>query len=657
MPALLYGLLLQPCAGAHEKDKKAERKNGPAQVAPAGVLTGIPHTVVRKQGYDIRMYVSNFGTIGKAGLTNPPPESLGCEFPAGSDIEHLYGGGVWVGGIIDTSHTAVPAPTVAVTTGYEGWAGPLEEMFPSANPLDDIWTASTSNPIKPPGWDAYWGSSLPFKPVSDEDFYCTYSDTLNTDFPIAGHVPLGVKVIQKSYAWAGGYADAIIPMEYEIINIGSKVINKAYIGYFMDSDLGPYYILNPPYSHNFFQVDYSGYYRKLRTAYTNNPVDRGSTPIGLTLVNTPVSLDSLTYSFRWYPGPESPGNDQLRYQWLSSGVILPDQSLSDLSDTRFLFGFGPFTISPADTLNIAIAVVAGNDLTELQANASRALTLYQRGYKVPVTPPSPPLRYTIGFKGVSLDWRWRQGIDPGVNPELVVDDSNKVAMADTSRRGKIFEGYRLYRSENPNGGVASFTLLEQLDVVDRFEYNTGLSYTYTDSNLVRGKIYWYAVTSFSIPDLSVVTVKNPDGTTETDTTFTTPLESSVLSNAVQINLPFEPSTALGKVMVVPNPYKTDADYTFENGGWEGRTVNWDETKRVIRFIHLPAECTIRIFTMAGELVSTIEHRPGVFGYDPNSGQEDWHLLSASNRAIASGVYIFAVESNLGTQVGKFVIIK
>ncbi len=55
VPAILCGLLLQPGAGAHEKDKKAERKTGPTQVVPAEVLTGIPHTVIRKQGYDIRV--------------------------------------------------------------------------------------------------------------------------------------------------------------------------------------------------------------------------------------------------------------------------------------------------------------------------------------------------------------------------------------------------------------------------------------------------------------------------------------------------------------------------------------------------------------------------------------------------------------------------
>ena len=37
------------------------------------------------------------------------------------------------------------------------------------------------------------------------------------------------------------------------------------------------------------------------------------------------------------------------------------------------------------------------------------------------------------------------------------------------------------------------------------------------------------------------------------------------------------------------------DYTYENGGWEGRGRDWNETKRLVKFIHLPRKCTIRVF--------------------------------------------------------------
>ena len=55
----------------------------------------------------------------------------------------------------------------------------------------------------------------------------------------------------------------------------------------------------------------------------------------------------------------------------------------------------------------------------------------------------------------------------------------------------------------------------------------------------------------------------------------------------------------------------------------------------------------------GEVVKTIDHD------DPVSGQESWDILSETLRAIATGLYIYAVE-NLDTgevQRGKLVIIK
>jgi hypothetical protein len=118
-----------------------------------------------------------------------------------------------------------------------------------------------------------------------------------------------------------------------------------------------------------------------------------------------------------------------------------------------------------------------------------------------------------------------------------------------------------------------------------------------------------------------------------------------------LDLAFSSSQKLGEVLVVPNPYRVDRDYTLESGGWEGRARDWTESSRVLKFIHLPQRCTIRVFTLAGDHVTTIEHD------DPYRGEEEWNILSESNRALASGVYLFTVESDLGRQVGKFVLIR
>ena len=65
-----------------------------------------------------------------------------------------------------------------------------------------------------------------------------------------------------------------------------------------------------------------------------------------------------------------------------------------------------------------------------------------------------------------------------------------------------------------------------------------------------------------------------------------------------------------------------------------------------------ARSTIRIYTLAGDLVQTIEH-DGSRG----DGQAAWNLISRNGQDIESGVYLFTIESTAGHQTGRFVVIR
>jgi len=194
-------------------------------------------------------------------------------------------------------------------------------------------------------------------------------------------------------------------------------------------------------------------------------------------------------------------------------------------------------------------------------------------------------------------------------------------------------------------------MLKEFDVDDQFGYNLGLDTVFVDTNLVRGKRYWYSVTSTGIPDLTLFSRQYGPGQYSIDSIYSPPTESPIGSNMASLDLAFSSSQQLGQVLVVPNPYRVDRDYTLESGGWEGRARDWTENNRMVKFIHLPPRCTIRVFTLVGDHVTTIEHD------DPYRGEAEWNILSESNRALASGVYIFTVESDFGRQVGKFVLIR
>ncbi len=104
---------------------------------------------------------------------------------------------------------------------------------------------------------------------------------------------------------------------------------------------------------------------------------------------------------------------------------------------------------------------------------------------------------------------------------------------------------------------------------------------------------------------------------------------------------------LDKISVVPNPYIAAAR-------WERRNLNQTgRGERKINFINLPAECTIKIYTVSGDLVKEL-----VKEYSPTNGALEWNLVSEDGMDVASGLYIYHVEApNVGEYINKFALIK
>jgi len=107
------------------------------------------------------------------------------------------------------------------------------------------------------------------------------------------------------------------------------------------------------------------------------------------------------------------------------------------------------------------------------------------------------------------------------------------------------------------------------------------------------------------------------------------------------------------VVVYPNPYRIDQNYEQFYEGWEDPNLPEDQS-RVLHFTNLPHKCTIRIFSIDGDLISEIYHNYGPD--DPGAMHETWNLVSRNRMAITSGIYYFSVESDYGNYVGKFVVI-
>ena len=104
---------------------------------------------------------------------------------------------------------------------------------------------------------------------------------------------------------------------------------------------------------------------------------------------------------------------------------------------------------------------------------------------------------------------------------------------------------------------------------------------------------------------------------------------------------------LKKIKVVPNPY-------FAANAFEGQnTFTSGRGPREIQFRYLPKECTIRIYTISGELVKTIKHTSTI-----DSGTGKWDLLTKDNLTASYGVYIYHIDApGIGEKIGKLAIVK
>ncbi len=99
------------------------------------------------------------------------------------------------------------------------------------------------------------------------------------------------------------------------------------------------------------------------------------------------------------------------------------------------------------------------------------------------------------------------------------------------------------------------------------------------------------------------------------------------------------------IYVVPNPYV--AYSTSEEPG-RSTTLRGD---RDLQFRNLPPKCTIRIYTLLGELVQTIEK-------DDLTSLAHWDLLSNEGQRIAYGIYIYHVDApEVGEFIGRIAVIK
>jgi hypothetical protein len=384
-----------------------------------------------------------------------------------------------------------------------------------------------------------------------------------------------------------------------------------------------------------------------------------------------------------------------------TGIIAPPGTLLELADCRDPEG--------------STRVVNDHDYSwfDLDCNyCTGAVGRVQRSWLAAAPPPSPNVHYTPKDRRVVLEWDNRSETTPDPSTGLFDIKAYRVWRASNFTRPvgssgpsdelwsllaefKVYDQYRpLVDSTDANtdgrfdGVTATYPVLLNIQngqrlypqdippVLDDATQDTLFAigdrayldaagarrvaagvrvpiypvgrYRFEDPNVLNGFVYFYSVTAMDSTGQRDVngnrgTLAQQEGR-----------RSATLRDGVTPQ--GSPAAASNAVYVVPNPYRGSAQ-------WDLTPSSADPTGTHVDFFNMPAGVwTLRIFTISGDLVQTLHNDDVMVNGKPqqetaDDGQATWNLITRNGQDVASGIYLFSVESGDGTHQGKFVIIR
>jgi hypothetical protein len=658
---------------------------------------------------NIVMTINNLGIIGNAFngsyVANPPFPS--CRYPKSSDIEHLFTGGLWVGGL-KQGQPVVTTGAFEAGRGYSVGGANFEFVAPFGSVLQERSSLISKQDLYSPA------------AISHQDFISEFTDTAfrgvvpGTQFPIPGYNPLGLSVKMETYNWNFPYSNFFVILNFRIINVGQDSIVNPYVGYWADGAVRNVRV-SPPGTTNFFGTGGNAYIDSLNAVYEYDATgDTASTrsymaikylgatdakgfryplPYGNPAINQDFKCNKYSWRFRGIEDFQSPNTEALRYDRMSSSITdRPNwNDLKPIIAKNFngsnLISAGPFTtLYPGDTINATFAIVLADRVLDgfpPEANTGTQLRNLISGCQYVQAAFNGNDRNYDGLAdsaGARLQ-RFLLPTPPAIPNTKVVARDNAVDIywnkeAENSRDRitglQDIEGYRIYKTKFGYDVQAAVDENNAFEIVAEFDkagnnlfYNTGFSKIALGTpEVIDGDTMFYKYTINKLQNgwQHVVALETFDG--GNPRTNLPSLATGPLNNLFRV---FPGKTANADMkktepFVYPNPYYGEA-------AWEGIATTRPEDKKLY-FANLPKRCVIRVFTMSGDLVDVINHDQAYNGSDiksfsnPNQtvfsgGEHAWDLLSSNNQIISRGLYMFTVEDleSKKTFRGNFTIIK
>ena len=212
-----------------------------------------------------------------------------------------------------------------------------------------------------------------------------------------------------------------------------------------------------------------------------------------------IGLSSFYY-FNFGVGPQMDDDPRL-WEEMLPGYF--NNSISN-TDADFLFSSGYFPLKKEQTERFSIALLFGDNLPDLIRNKQTVQTIYNQNYNFAKAPDLPSLWAYAGDGYITLYW----------------DDKAEASVDRIT--GEDFEGYKIYKATDTKFtdagvitdafGTQKFNIpIKQFDVVNEYEgfypghvdgvqfylgENNGLVHTWTDTNVINGHRYFYAVTAY-----------------------------------------------------------------------------------------------------------------------------------------------------------------
>jgi hypothetical protein len=624
---------------------------------------------------NIGLTVSNFGVYGDALLNlTQPGHQPSCEYPIGSGIEHIFQGGLWVGGFKKDAVNSISKKGPFVTTGaIDNSSGSRSSGYEFTNAHGSKVTQRSTN------LDSRFYNPLA---ISHQDLLADYTDTNLVTLDgtlIVDHNPLGIAVHEENYAWNFPFADFFVIKNYTITNVSGQYLDSVYVGLWTDAVVRNTKIT---YTKNgaFYGHGGDGYDDSLKIAYAydvDGDVPFTNSYVGfLYLGSSPVLPDSFLFDIgtgipdtigatcfnswqfnnttdpNFFSPPDGPTGDGVRYQKMQ-GWFGGTNRFNPYYGTAYPVGINPASIKiptgtggrselishgyfrnipPDSSINVVFAVVCAqkygneptafdtrNERTNLYNNSDWALRAYfgnDRNRNGKIDPGED-------IFGDGLIHRYILPAPPTVPVMKVVPEQNQAtiywdkraeASVDPISGLHDFAGYRIYRTQSGFDLTNNQNILASLVVLAQYDSagSTGFNTGFKSVQLATPMIF-------------------PNDTTKYYYKYVVPnllngwqylFSVTAFDKGDPVNNlgPLESSLLANMKNVLPGTLPTEdasakvgvyPNPYYGNAIWDGNS----ERLRKIYFYNLPSDCEITIYTLAGDVVKRLEHNSTANGQD------------------------------------------